>query len=52
MFNRLGLTSTRFARNSLFGTPAKRNFAKMTAECAQHLKSLGITNKEVVFNPT
>jgi hypothetical protein len=33
---------------------AQRGFAMQTVpdDCTQHLKSLGITNKNVIFNPT
>ena len=40
---------TRFQQAML---PTHRNFAKISEECAAHLKKLGITNKNIIFNPT
>ena len=33
------------------GLPS-RNYGNMTKECADQLKSLGITNENIVFNPS
>jgi len=45
--------SNAFRTRSLFarGLPS-RNYGNMTQECADQLKSLGITNKNIVFNPS
>jgi hypothetical protein len=29
-----------------------RGFAAITPDCLEHLKKLGVTNKNIVFNPT
>jgi len=46
MFSRL--TSKALSRRVL----PNRGFATMTRECEEHLRSLGITNANVVFNPS
>jgi len=56
MLSRLGqkslsLTSAFRARSMLASVPT-RGHGNMTKECADHLKALGITNKNIVFNPT
>ena len=53
MFSGMRLAQARLAsRKSFFGMQPNRGFATMTDECAAHLRSLGITNKNVVYNPT
>jgi len=53
MLSRLGQKSWAM-RQSLFTSSAfpKRSYGNMTQECADHLRSLGITNKNIVFNPS
>ena len=36
----------------LLRTAACRTYGQMTKECADHLTALGITNKNIVFNPS
>lgn len=36
----------------LAATAPTRSYGNITQECADQLKSLGITNKEVIFNPS
>ena len=53
MFSKLGQKSLNaFKPASLMARGPTRGFSQMTQECANQLKSLGITNKNIVFNPT
>ena len=40
------------SRGVLASSLPSRNYGNMTQECADQLKSLGITNQNVVFNPS
>ncbi len=55
MFSKLGqksvsLTSA-FRQRSMLAGVTTRGHGNMTIECADHLKALGIVNKNIVFNP-
>ena len=39
-------------RSLLTSSLPTRSYGNMTKECADHLKALGITNKNIVFNPS
>ena len=41
-----------FGRTSQLLTQPRRFKANITKECTDHLAALGITNKNIVFNPS
>ena len=44
--------NTKLVQSFMTQKLALRTFAEITPECQAHLKKLGITNKNIVFNPT
>ena len=53
MFSKLGQRTLQSLKPaSVLGRAPARNYGQMTKECADQLKSLGITNKNIVFNPS
>ena len=49
--NALGRASLRQSK-TLFNGGATRQYGNVTQECKDHLAKLGITNKNIVFNPS
>lgn len=53
MFSKLGQKSfNAYKSRSLMTGGPTRSYGQMTKECADQLAALGITNKNIVFNPS